>query len=295
MENMMKKQNFGIEIEFNGISRETAANAIAKAFSWKTPKFETSYSTWYTTDNQGRKWKVVRDGSVNGIDSHKCELVSPILQYNDIEQLQEIVRVLRKAGAKVDSSCGIHVHVDKANHDAKSLRNLINIVVSKEEMINNAFGVHGERLNRWCKPVRKTLVDAVNSKKPKTIAELGDLWYQGYEDRYSHYSASRYHGLNLHNVWYAHTVEFRYFNSTLHAGKVKSYIQFCLAVSAQAIAQKSAKPTKTVSTNEKYTFRTWLLRLGLIGDEFKTARTHLLANLEGDIAFLNGRPERAAE
>ena len=47
----------------------------------------------------------------------------------------------------------------------------------------------------------------------------------------------------------------------------------------------SARHTKTVSDNEKYTFRTWLLRLGLIGDEFKTARHHLLKNLDGNIAW----------
>ena len=49
--------------------------------------------------------------------------------------------------------------------------------------------------------------------------------------------------------------------------------------------QKSASRTKTHPENEKYTFRTWLLRLGLIGDEFKTARQHLLKNLEGNIAW----------
>ena len=38
-------------------------------------------------------------------------------------------------------------------------------------------------------------------------------------------------------------------------------------------------------TNEKYTFRTWLLRLGLNGDEFKTARLHLLKHLDGCIAW----------
>lgn len=43
--------------------------------------------------------------------------------------------------------------------------------------------------------------------------------------------------------------------------------------------------TRTQSENEKYTFRTWLLRLGLIGDEFKTARQHLLKNLDGNIAW----------
>ena len=80
-------------------------------------------------------------------------------------------------------------------------------------------------------------------------------------------------------------IEFRMFNSTLHAGEVKSYIQLCLAISHQALIQQRAMHTRTQSENEKYTFRTWLLRLGLIGDEFKTARQHLLKNLEGNIAW----------
>ena len=56
-------------------------------------------------------------------------------------------------------------------------------------------------------------------------------------------------------------------------------------MTAQALNQRSASPTKTQSSNEKYTFRVWLLRLGMIGDEFKTARQHLLDHLEGCIAW----------
>jgi hypothetical protein len=80
-------------------------------------------------------------------------------------------------------------------------------------------------------------------------------------------------------------VEFRLFNGTVHAGKIKAYIQLCLAIGAQALNQSCASRRKTVTENEKYTFRTWLLRLGLIGDEFKTARGHLLEHLDGCIAW----------
>jgi hypothetical protein len=83
------------------------------------------------------------------------------------------------------------------------------------------------------------------------------------------------------------------FNSTLHAGEVKSYIQLCLAISHQALVQRTASRSHTQSTNEKYTFRTWLLRLGMIGDEFKTARQHLLKNLDGNIAWRD--PAQAQE
>ena len=104
---------------------------------------------------------------------------------------------------------------------------------------------------------------------------------------------NRYRGMNLHNVWYRGTVEFRYFNGTLHAGKIKSYIQFCLALGAKAINSNAASSRKRDLNpiNSKYDFRVFLLGLGLIGDDFKTARQHLLANLEGDSAFKNGRPQ----
>ncbi len=65
----------------------------------------------------------------------------------------------------------------------------------------------------------------------------------------------------------------------------QTYIQLCLAISHQALVQRGASRMKTQPENEKYTFRTWLLRLGMIGDEFKTARRHLLKNLEGSIAW----------
>ena len=93
--------------------------------------------------------------------------------------------------------------------------------------------------------------------------------------------------LNLHSTFTKGTVEFRLFNSTTHAGEIKAYIQFCLAVSHQALTQKKASARKTVTDNEKYAFRCWMLRLGLSGDEFKTCRLHFLKHLEGNSAWRN--------
>lgn len=282
---MIKKQNFGVEVEFRKITRKKAAEAIADKFGWQIPQYEGSYSTWYTRDNKGRKWKVLRDGSITAPDDEKCELVTPKLEYEDIELLQEVIRTIRKAGGRRHSSCGIHVHVDKANHNSKSLRNLVNIIYSKEDLIYEALNVSYSRKERWCKPVRENFVEKTNDRKPE-LNGLADFWYEETSDsRNSKYNDTRYRGLNLHNVWYKNTVEFRYFNSTMHAGKVKAYIQFCLAVSAQAIRQKYARANKTQTDNPKYTFRTWLLRLGLNGDHFKTARLHLLRHLEGNSAW----------
>jgi len=213
------------------------------------------------------------------------ELVSPICQYRDIGTIQEIVRALRRNNALSNASTGIHVHVDSSHFDANSLRNLTNIMRSKEDILYKALQVEPYRESGYCREVDEGFLTRLNESKPKTREELKRLWYNGSDGSRIHYHSSRYTGLNLHSVFQKGTVEFRLYNGTTHAGKVKTYIQLSLAICNQALTQKSARFTRTQSTNEKYTFRTWLLRLGLVGEEFKTARLHLLAHLEGNIAW----------
>ena len=161
---------------------------------------------------------------------------------------------------------------------------MVNIMASKEDLLYKTLKVNIDR-EYYCQKADLRFLEDVNLKRPKSMSEFETLWYNGASGRNTHYHSSRYHALNLHSVFSKGTIEFRMFNSTLHAGEVKSYIQLCLAISHQALIQQRAMRTKTHSSNEKYTFRTWLLRLGMIGDEFKTARLHLLKNLDGNIAW----------
>jgi hypothetical protein len=289
----MKNQTFGIEIELTGLTREEAANAAAAHFGTRAEFVGGAYNAYQVRDNSGRVWKLMSDASIRpeckrgtATDKHKVELVSPVLRYGDIETVQELVRKLRAAGATANDSCGVHIHIGTQSHTPQTLRNLANIVASKEDLIYKALKVGANR-SRYCKKADEAFIAELNRRKPNTMEELSDLWYSRYpgESRSAHYNSSRYHLLNYHSVFTKGTIEFRAFNGTTHAGKIKAYIQFCLAISHQALTQRSASSRRTTTTNEKYTFRTWLLRLGLIGDEFKTARTHLLANLEGDIAW----------
>ena len=117
------------------------------------------------------------------------------------------------------------------------------------------------------------------------MTQLENIWYEGCISAHEHYNWTRYYALNLHSVFYRGTIEWRCFNSTLHAGSAKAYVHLCLAMSAQAIAQRTSVMRKTVSDNELFTFRVWLVRMGLNGDEFKNTRDHLLANLQGNRAY----------
>lgn len=290
----MRTQTFGVEIEMTGITRQAAADVAAEFFGTTSTHIGGGYDKYAATDTSGRLWCLVSDGSIhvqskNGNRAQAVEMVTPILHYEDIETLQELIRRIRKAGAITNSSCGIHIHIGADRHTPKSLRNLVNIFTSKQDMIYKALQVDPQRLG-FCKKLESHLSEGLNKKQPKSMDKVADIWYEGYAgDRNTHYNRSRYHCLNLHSVFTKGTIEVRCFNSTLHAGKVKAYIQFCLAISHQALTQKSSSAKVTVSENEKYTFRCWLLRMGLIGDEFKTCRKFLLENLDGDIAWRYGR------
>ena len=289
----MRSQRFGIEMEMTGITRKKAAEVIAAYFDTHEVYDGGSYYAYHVTDGQGRNWKVVSDASIHpaardgrsASTLYKVEVVSPICHYEDIETIQELVRKLRHAGACVNRSCGIHIHVDAAPHSVKTLRNLVNIMVSKEDLLYKALAVDVAREDHYCQKTDLSFLEELNRKKPKSIEIFEEMWYHGDSRSYDHYDETRYHALNLHSVFSKGTIEFRLFNGTMHAGKVKTYIQLSLAISHQALVQKGASHSRTKSTNEKYTFRTWLLRLGMIGEEFQTARKFLLENLEGNIAW----------
>ena len=289
-------QNFGIEIEMTGITRSRAAEVIAEHFGTTREYEGTYYDAYYARDNERRKWKVMSDASidcqkkdgsrkVSADRNYSVELVSPICQYKDIETVLEMFRNLREEVAFVNSSFGINIHFNASPLYATHLRNLVNIMAAKEDMIYKALKVSRGRETSYCHKIDPSFLERINRQKPSTLEQLKRIWYNGDDGSYEHYHHSRYHCLNLHSVFQKGTVEFRAFNGDLHAGKIKAYVQFCLAMTAQALNQRSASPAKTQSTNEKYTFRVWLLRLGMIGDEFKTARGHLLDHLEGCIAW----------
>jgi len=302
----MKNQTIGVEIEMNHITRERAARLAADFFG--TSRYENTagrngYCTWSAWDAQGREWKFQRDVSIAGADSEKCELVTPILKYEDIETLQELVRKLRKAGAisHAGIGAGVHIHIGANGHTPQSLRNLANIMASHEKLIADALKIDSGRMHRYCRTVNPKFIEQINKKKPTTMAQLADIWYTSNGADYGrnhHYNDSRYHMLNLHATFTKGTVEFRLFQfdapsngkqNGLHAGQLKSYIQLCLALSQMAKTLKSASPKPQQTENPKYAMRTWLLRLGFIGEEFATAREILTKHLDGDASFRNGR------
>ena len=303
----MKNQTIGVEVEMNNIERRKAASLAAEYFGtrrFKNTEITNGYSTWSAWDEDGREWKFQKDVSISGTDAEKCEMVTPILKYTDIELLQGLIRVLRKAGAKSDSSrgCGVHIHIGANGHTPATLRNLANIMASHENLLISALNLDNYRVARYAQTVDKEFLKQINNGKPQTMSKFADIWYTSQGENYArnhHYNGSRYHMLNYHATFTKGTVEFRLFQfdkpsngrqNGLHAGQLKAYIQLCLALSNLAKVQTKASSKPQQNENPKYAMRTWLLRLGFIGEEFKTARDVFTNRLDGDTAFRSGRP-----
>lgn len=294
-EKEMLSKNLGIEIEFTGITRRRAAKVLADHLGGRSSQHGRDY---WVAEPSGRIWKVVYDGSIRcqkKVDGQRIaagaeysvEIVSPILTYlEDIDSLQEMVRKIRKAGGFANKTTGIHIHLDGKDHTPRSLRNFLNIIYSRNDLLYTSLEIERERM-RYCEKMDKNLVEKMNKKKPTTFKQIEDIWYEGYyQSRDRHYHDSRYHFLNLHSFFNGvGTVELRGFNGTLHAGKIRTYILLSLAMNEQALTQKFASSKKPQFENPKFAMRTWLTRIGFIGDDYKNPREHLCKHLEGSAAW----------
>ena len=203
---MLKNQKFGVEVEITGITRKKAASIVAESLGTTPSNSDTTcYYTRTIIDQTGRIWKIMRDSSIDPtindgthdcLDKYRVELVTPPLEYSDIELLQSIIRNLRANGAKTNSSCGIHIHIDGTNHNPKSLRRLVNFITSRQDLIYEALEI-GIRANRWCQKLNTALLAEMKKDKNLSREKAEQIWYSNVNDGYSggisytHYNCTR--------------------------------------------------------------------------------------------------------
>lgn len=162
----------------DALQRE-AAEALAALFGTEPRHNGGVYDAYEVDDRQGKTWKIVSDSSIRAIrrnagrrvpagEEYRVEMNSPKLEYAEMEKLQQVVRTLRRAGAVTNESCGMHVHVDAANHTPQSLKNALSIMYSKEDILFLALKVNEARVERWCQKVREPMLEKIR-KMPTNL------------------------------------------------------------------------------------------------------------------------------
>lgn len=291
---------FGVEIESYGMNIPRAAEIVRSVIGGTISRDHNRvYDRHWCVDSEGRRWSVVRDGSVEG----GFEFVTPIcsIAKGDIETIQKIIRALRAAGARPTSGTGMHIHID-ARHggtgldSSKAIARFVKIFAAREELFAKAFECSSRLQGQWCRTVDPDFIARLNQRGTDNNDDsLSLAWYGSAHTRnwarHDHYHGSRYRGINLHAAFTRGTVEVRYFNAPIrHAGKFRAYLLFVLACAAKARNGRAstARKPQIAHGNEKYAMRSYMLKLGMNGPDFKVAREHLLAPLTGNAARARG-------
>jgi hypothetical protein len=210
-------RRFGLELEFFNISDNEVSRLLTKngIQCWNANYYDS-----------GDGWKITDDGSIIG--DYSVELVSPILSgVEGLEEVAKVVQILADAGAKVNKSCGFHVHVDAQDLSSKVLFNVYRRYALHEDQIDS-FMVASRRSNNnhYCQSPRNFLDVVAGASESLTAEEAAELM----EERYvsGRYVGGRYNKVNLCAYLRHGTIEFRHHSGTMNVQKVLNWVCFCV-------------------------------------------------------------------
>lgn len=205
----MRELKFGVEIEFFGCRYRTVIQAL------NFVGIACTYEGY--THTVMSSWKLVTDSSVNGfctgVDGG-LELVSPIL-YGDegLAELEKVYDVLNIIGAKVDRTCGTHVHFDIADLNVNQIKSVYNLTCKYEDVIDMMLP-ESRRENEYCQGLTNSQLKKIN--KCTTLSELNEVG--GKEE------IGRYVKVNFASYIKYGTIEFRQHEGTTEFEKIKAWI-----------------------------------------------------------------------
>lgn len=199
---------------------------------------------------------VDRDGKVTTEDTQKGEEVRRMLKE------KEMAEAIPEEDATIEATT-ITVPLDE--FEAKGIINLMNMLHSKQYLINKSIGAEGFK-------VSDELITALETLEAETK-----------EDAIAFISAFENYGIGF--TFGEEGITFSGFPFTQDSMKVKAYCELSAMMVSHAKQQNRISSKETIEENEKYYMRVWLVRLGLGGKGGKEARKELLSNLKGHTAF----------
>lgn len=222
-------RKFGIEIEAVGVPMADVARALNAA---GIPTYIEGYN--HTTKSH---WKIVTDASLSG--QHAFELVSPILEgASGLCQVDTVGKVLTQLGAKVNKSCGLHVHVDARDIDATAMKRVCKMWMKYESCFDSVMP-ESRRDNMFCRGIREKFqsLDAAFDAIDGARNMAGLRAVMNGTDSFR----ARYHKLNLESLLRHGTVEFRQHSGTVDAEKMVMWIELVTAFIDCAVTAKAIR------------------------------------------------------
>lgn len=199
-------RKFGVEIKFFGVTSSVVKENLNSA--------GISLSEASRSYRNNDEWKLTMDGSINGPDAH--ELVSnPLRGSEGLLNLRMATAGLRRAGAKVNKSCGVHVHLDASDLQLEHWKNLYINYIGLERLIDEWMPVSRRANNNiYCKSFDGCDIANIESANNLEEIEIGTT------------NQNRYFKLNTRSFWVHGTVEFRQHGGTIDFEKISNWVYF---------------------------------------------------------------------
>lgn len=209
---------FGIEIECFGCTRQIIKDELTKL------GINAEIQTYNHIDLEGI-WKITYDGSVTNEGTEPIldlygntvikgiEVVSPPLTGEDgLEELRKVCMVLNKVGAKVDSTCGLHVHIDSEFLDYTDIKNILVFYYNNQYVIDNLFSE--ERYARNCKFCKEI-----------ELEQLEKVRYAKSKEQIGFFMKTRHKVVNARSYRrHVNTIEFRQHPGTINFIEIRNWL-----------------------------------------------------------------------
>ena len=245
----MRWKKYGVEMDMTGITRKAVAEILAEQFDTKVV-FCLSDNGYNVPDQNQRLWRILPSDSIKAEKYNGEKVVGANYMYQ--------VKLL---------SPFLYENEFPMLEKALEQLELIGAIVNDSTKMNLLLDV--SCIENWEK--YQTNLENLYESKGELFQKALDIPFSQVADT----SQGKENGI----------ISFPYFKSTLNKKELLSDIQFAQIVSSFAENNRTVSQKKNENQNDKFMMRTWLVRAGMVGEEYKFARKMLTKNLEGNSAW----------
>lgn len=228
----------------------------------------------YQLETEDETYTIDREGKIITALGEEVRLEKLLTEYEKAEPKEIETEEIETGTANEIVVADFEATFPMEGHNGRTLRNLVNMIYSKQGLIKKALEIEKDLIG-------EDFIIGINEVKIETLED--------FKTALEDISEKSCPGIEFD--FYDKTITFKFLQGEENTKKIKVYKQFVSILNENAKKLKYASAKVKPTDNEKYTFRTWLLRLGMIGEEYKLARKELLKNLSGNGAFRKVKPK----
>lgn len=244
------------------MDRKEMVKALGEHFGVK-PKYLGVPSCNYQIETEEETYIIDRAGKITDVEGNGIEFEA-LLNGTVAEEANE-----PEGETESNEITGLEITVPMDGHTGQTLRNLVNMIYSKQTLIKKVLEIENDI-------VTEELKNVVNEVQDTTIK----------------LAITKSKGVGIEFDFDNRRITFKLGRVEEEPSKITAYQQLFELINQQAKTLRYASAKVKDTDNEKFTFRVWIIRLGMVGAEYKETRKILLQNLTGNSAFRYGKPEK---